>query len=213
VPTGANTTNDTLLVLDINGEAELTADNARWYIWNRSGASASEIAANVLTSARDTNNKWHIYLGNENGDVLRTTESTFSDTGASENAYATHMRTKHDNEGLPGQRKGIGDIWVDVQPSGSYKPKYRLVLDYGAKQSSPKDIDLSPSGVKFGTAVFGTDKFSRGDVTVQRKLYGTGSGETVAHDIQHNAANEPWRIAQIAYQVRTFGESSETQSD
>jgi hypothetical protein len=205
VPTGSNAFNDLILVLDVKNSEELTAQNAIWYVWYLAGSTDDQRAISYLTSARSSSDVRHVYAGNLDGDVFRTSRSTYSDLGT---AYPVHIRTRHEDFGLPGGLKNQGDVWLHMQPGGAYKPTYRTIFDFGRKQASPLNITMeNSSGAVYGTAVYGTATYGSEVETVREKLYAVGSGETIAHDFQHENANEPFWIAKLAAQVRVFGET------
>ena len=213
-PTGSNTVNDTILALDVKNKRELTAENADWYIWQRGSATPAVAACNVLVPVRDASENWFVYGGNEAGQVFRFTDSTHTDldAGVAQTAgYEIAMQTKHDDLGESTIRKGSGDVFWALQPGGSYGPAAQIVYDYGRRQSSISTLKMPKSGATFGptgNGVFGVSKWSISELTFRDKMYGEGSGDTLGFLMTHAGENQPVYVAQIASQVRTFGELS-----
>lgn len=205
VPTGSNAYNDTLLVLDVRDadtENGLTSDSARWYIWRLASATAGQHVPQVLIHARDRlDGKPYIYGGNRVGQIFRFTTANYSDMTV---AYPVHMRTRHDDFDAPGVTKVPGNVEVWVESTDDYSINMHWVYDLGRRTSSSRKIDLETSGLALpfklpGTLEPGSD--------LQRKVeYGTGHGETIAHDFQHTGGNQPFWISRVTQQVAGLGD-------
>ncbi len=207
VPTGSNTYNDLILALDVRDadtKEGLTSESAIWYIWRLASSDAMHFPQ-VLVPARDRSSSEtpYVYGGNLKGDVFRFTTANFSDMGA---AYATHLRTRHDDFGVPMVTKipGNGEVWVE--PTDDYSITMNLVFDNGRRTSSARTLDLVSHGLTLSfvlddTAILGSES------NLQRKVFfGTGHGETIAHDFHHSGANQPFWIARISQQVAGLGD-------
>ncbi len=203
VPTGSNDYNDTILALDVKGQDRITADDARWSIW-KLGSSGSSARMNALLFAKDQTDEPYIYGGTEAGDVVRFSRVVYSDLGSS---YKTHMVTKHDNLGAPGVFKGIGDIWVDIQPGGSYTPIFKIIYDHGRATSGSYTLKMMTSAATWDDVNWNEFNWASNLETLSNHLYGVGSGDTIALEFTHSGLNQPFWIAQVAYQVQGLGES------
>ena len=207
VPTDSSTYNNTILCLDLKGQSqdpELRADTARWYVWQLVGS--QPFNANVMTVARDSvTGKRYLYIGDCLGNVLRFNRDVFSDVGS---AYAVRFQTKHNDFGVPGVSKGLGDVWVGLQPGGSYEPKIRFIFDYGRKVSVQRSLSFS-AGANPRWNEVRWDQFKWGVIynTHRDKVYGTGQGDTIAFELTHSGLAEPFRVTTLAAQVRSTGET------
>jgi hypothetical protein len=198
ISTGSNTTNDTILCLDVKNTRELTAENARWYIWDVQG-----VKANVLATAKDAStDASYIYAGSYDGNVFRFNDTTYTDLGT---GFEVRWRTKDDDRGQPHIEKGLGDIYVDAGPGGAYQPTVQPIFDYGTRSGEALAFDLPEAGAVFGTARFGTDVWGSADEIWRNRLYGKGYGYTVGWEFSHIGTNEPFFVTNHAYQVRPLG--------
>ena len=200
ISTGSNTTHDTLLALDVRDSTELTAQNARWYIWR-----LSTITANVVEHSQDASGNRHLYVGTNTGDVVRFTRDLHTDLGVS---YTYRWRTKDEDFGRPDLRKGLGDVYVDVGPNGTYTPLVRFRYDYGSRSSAAKQLVLPNAGSNWGTMNWDQDNWASADAIRQNKFYGIGSGFTLSFEFQHSNLDEPLFVYKLAYNYRLIGESS-----
>ena len=205
VSTGSNTAHDTLVVLDIDAQSELTAATAQWYIWKMSGFSINE-----LKMLRDEDDTWRMYFGTTAGQVGHFTDTVFSDIGSA--GYTARFQTKHDDLGALLSTKTLGDVMITLQPGGSYQPLYRTHFDYGSRQSSANPLsmerDTAATWGPSGTGVFGVSEFGTTEATRDEKVYGRGSGRTISHAISNTGVNEPFRVAKISHQVEINGEDT-----
>lgn len=205
VSTGSNTSNDTLLVLDVKDVEEITSKTARWSIWNLNGPSGRKFVQ-TLTYARDATDNYHLYIGTSTGDVLRFSNTVFSDL---DTAYTAKIVSKHRDYGSIIQAKRLGDIMLTLAPGGGYTPTMKFLFDYGRRTSSQRQLRMPVStGSAFGTGVFGTATFGSASTTSDTKVYGAGSGRTIAFEISHSGKNQPFRIGKIDHQVMLMGEDT-----
>jgi hypothetical protein len=203
VTTGANTAHDLLLVLDVKGQDEVTAENARWYRWRLSG-----ISANRVVSARGVDGKRGIYLGTTNGNVLRFTLDRFDDLTV---GYVARLQTHHDDLGAPGVVKVLGDIYMQLQPGGDYNPRVRAVFDFGQSptESIPLDMQVG-SEPSWGAISWNEFAWSSTNTTQRERVPGWGAGETISLEIVHAGTNQPFRIASLTYEARALGRGAES---
>ena len=202
VPTGSNAYLDTILMLDVKGQSELTAATARWYIWNIQGMEVTHMGY-----FRDSSSDGHIYFFGSKGDVAWVVNDTFSDiddSGTTTTAgYTAELQTKHNANGDPSARDTVGDVTFTLQPGGSYSPTYKTLFDYGQRMTGARYLRMpKPVGAVVGTDVVGTGVIGADSVTRDEKVYGTGKAQTISHNIQHAGKNEPFRVSQITYQIR-----------
>jgi hypothetical protein len=205
VPTGSSANPDLILCLDIKGKDQITAGNAEWHIWERTGASADAALTTAFWYGRSSSSTGHVYEGNAAGDVTKIVESTTADLSA---AYVTDIVTKHNDYGQPTMDKGLGDITVVLQPGGTHSPMLTPVFDNGARGGTPIPLTMGSVGPVWDNAIFDSDVFPTDTGTFTDKVYGRGRGRTIAFQFQHGAANEPFYIASIHPQVRLFGETT-----
>jgi hypothetical protein len=208
VPFGSASNPDTILCLDMKNHASLTAKTAEWDIWSLSSELTSAQA--TLTSMATVRNAsgFAIYAGNQNGDVAFFDDSSsgaHSDLGE---AYTVQLRTRHDDYGAPGVTKGLGDTLVTIQPGGSQRPTLTPIFDYGRVTGEYQFIEMAASGATWGSGVYGTAVYGSENNTFTDRLYTTGAGETVAFDLMHAVANEPFYVAQLAPEIQTHGSHS-----
>jgi hypothetical protein len=207
VPTGSNLYNDLLLIADVrdaDSQDGLTADNIVWTIGRLTSATAGDHTAQVLIPSRDlSDEKPYIYGGNRNGGVFRFNISVYSDLGS---PYQAHLRTRHDDYGAPYVTKIPGNMEVWVESAGDYSIIANWVYDLGRRTSFARSIDLSVDALTLPFTLDETAVFGSG-INLQRKvLYGTGHGETIAHEFRHGGTNQPFWIARVAQQVGGLGD-------
>jgi hypothetical protein len=205
VPTGSDTYNSLLLILDIKGLKEVTSANARWFTARiRPGTNSERVT--TLFPARSSTGKWYLYGGTVGGDVFRFDDTVHQDLGS--NAYESTFQTSWSDFGSPQHQKTMGDIYCQIQPSGDYSAILNMKADYGAKSSGPYLIALTnnPGGV-YGTAVYGTATYGTTQATNQRRIYATGSGTNFSFRIGKSAANQPFYIAKLSGRVAQHGVS------
>ncbi len=225
VPTGADSFNSLLLVLDTKDLGNITAENARWYLWTLEGAGASSpvvpLRINEMVFARgETRDERRLYFGTTVGDVGYITTDVFSDfaqDGAAAEAYSVQFRTKDRSDfastGVQDVSHGmldaktLGDVMVSLRPGGGHNPSIRFVFDYGNTISDPRTMTMPTSGAVFGTDVFGTGIFGTSSETRNSKVYGTGNGQTVGFRFTHSTANEPFLVNRVDYEIEVSGES------
>lgn len=204
VPTGSNTHNDTILCLDLKGSPEINADNARWYVWQLAGG----YNANYMTVARDASDgKRYLYIGDTAGNVLRFSKNVFSDLGT---AYTAKFVTKHNDYDVPGTTKGIGDVWIGMQPGGDYTPSMRFIFDYGRGNSGVRPLDMGDANPHWDAVRWNEASWGNDTVTSRAKVFGTGRGDTIAFEFSHAVASEPYRVTMLAAQIRGAGETQGT---
>lgn len=205
VPTGSNTHNDTLLVLDIKNKPEVTADNAAWYVWQLAGG----FNANVMTVARDSSDgKQYLYIGSTDGSVLRFNRTLAADVGS---GYQAKFVTKHNDYDSPGVTKGIGDVWIGLQPGGEYTPGLRFIFDYGRKSSELRYLEMGDANPQWDEVRWDETSWGNDTTTSRDKVYGTGQGDTIALEFSHAVAGEPFRVTTVMTQIKGAGETQGTQ--
>ena len=209
VSSGSNGYQDMILCLDLKGLPEVTADNARWTLW-RIAIPGSE-RATVITQGREADaigGQPQVYVGTSAGKIARFSSSFFSDLTTA-GAYPVRFRTRNDTFGMPGVTKGIGDIYLEIQPGGDYRPKFQTFFDFGRVSTPPHDLVMDPGGGwLFDTAKIGLTPFHSAQETNRVRLYGTGSGDSIAHEFTHSGSNEPFWVPLFSAQVRAFGENA-----
>jgi len=201
VPEGGTSQQTLVLCLDIKGLRQITADTVKWRIWRITSRNA-----NTLFTARDqgTGQKF-VYGGDYEGNVFRFNPLTHDDLGA---AYTVQWRTKHEDHGSPGLLKAMGDIWLDVAPSGTYMPQLRIIFNYGNAQSAGEPITLRAGVGTWDVSAWDNFAWDSLDPITQFKIYGTGTGYTTALEFSHSGTNEPFFVTKAAYQTRELGESA-----
>ncbi len=203
VSTGSNSAHDTLLVLDIKENEDLSAENASWSFWKAQNQDGSRMFINELLMARDESGDHHLYAGSTTGDVVRFDSSVFSDLGSS---YSVDIVTYDNAHGSFLTNKQLGDVMVLLQPGGNYNPTLKFRFDHGERISTARSLDMAGGtgslvGVgRVGTAVAGTESSTRVE-----KVYGAGSGRTIGFELSHNGANEPVQFGGIDYELSVTG--------
>lgn len=203
VSTGANTSHDTLLCLDVKDHDRITADNARWYIWKLNGVNINE-----LLMARDSSGDWHLYGGTTDGKVIQFADTPASDLGS---GFQVVFQTNYEDFGTLLNQKQLGDASITLQPGGNYKPSLKVFFDVGerASDSLPLPMPLDSSGGTWGTFVWGTGTWGSSETQTRiAKPYVVGSGSTISYEFSHNVAAEPFRVGRIDQQVEAIGETA-----
>lgn len=202
VPTGSNTSPNLGLVLDVKNKKDITAENAEWDLWTL-GGTGNDALVTALATATNAAGSIRVHAGNAGGDVMQLDADTASDLAS---AYAVEMRTKHNDYGEQSFEKQCGDIWIGLQPGGNHTPSFKIIYDYGAKQSSTKQLRMVTGGDLVGTLVVGTGIIGAASSNIQDKVYGMGSGQSIAFDFSHYAADEQFYISSISPEIAILGE-------
>jgi len=210
VPTGSNTFNDLLLIADIrdsDSQDGLTADNIVWTLGRLSQADSDypgRHTPQVLISARDrSTNAPYIYGGNQYGGVFRFTTSVYSDLDV---PYSVHLRTRHDDYGAPYVTKIPGNMEVWVESTDDYSITANWIYNLGRSSSDARQLNLNVSELTLPFVLDSDAVFGSGQNLQRKVLYGTGHGETIAHEFRHGGINEPFWIARIAQQIGALGD-------
>lgn len=214
VTTGGNAAHNLLLVLDVKDQERITARNAHWYLWSLSGG----LNINAMYFGRSDDDDRRLYFGTTEGDVGYFDGEVFSDftsAGGAASAYKAEIQTKHNDLGTTLERKTLGDGMITLQPGGTHKPSMTFIFDYGARRSSDRNLTMaSVSGDTWagdgpvGTLVWGTGKWAPSTATRDEKFYGAGQFRTVAFNVSHSTANQPFRVGKIDYQAAGVGEAT-----
>jgi len=204
VPTGSNSNPDLGLVLDVKDKDRLTAGTAEWDLW-RLGSSGNDAYITALASATNASSQQIIHAGTAGGNVCQLDPDSSADLSS---AYRTRMRTKHHDYGEQAYEKSVGDIWIGLQPGGSYTPSFRLVFDYGARTSSTTQIRMPSDSTQWNSFVWGGASWSSEFSNYQDKVYGMGAGQTIAVEFDHTSAGEPYYVASIALEISILGEQA-----
>jgi len=208
VPTGSNTYNDTILCLDVKSVESLTSKDAIWYVWKMAGG----IRIQDMKFMRDSSDNWKLVIATHLGDILYLSTSTFSDIsvdGSTSGIYVAELRTSHNDYGSTLVTKRLGDVMITMRPGGSYKPQFRAIFDYGARQSATHPLNMQPlGGSKWDAAVWGSGVWSETSHVRDEKVYASGSGRTIGFEISHPGEDEPWQISKIDHQVMGIGEDT-----
>lgn len=202
VPTGANTSPDTMLVLDVKDKDRINAENAEWDIW-RLGSTGDNALVTALWTAVSAAGKTVIYFGTKGGNVGHVDDDVHADLG---NAYRARMRTKHYDYGEQAYEKQNGDIWINIQPGGSYTPTFRQVFDYGSRAGSTRQLSMPIDSALWNSVTWNAFEWANESASVLTKVYGMGAGQTIAYEFDHSAASEPYFIANVAPEVAILGE-------
>jgi hypothetical protein len=202
VPTDSSTTNNTLLVLDLKNTPEVTADSARWYVWQLAGG----LSANTIQVVADAaTGKQYLYIGDTDGNVVRFNRNIFSDLGT---GYQAKFITAHNDFQSAGTTKSIGDCWIGLQPGGDYNPSLRFIFDYGRSASSVRSLDMGTTNPVWDAVKWNETSWGDDSVTTRNKVFGTGAGDTVAFEFSHSVADEPYRVALLTAEIRGAGETA-----
>ena len=178
-------------------------DTARWYGPFR--LAGTDHNAAVLLNGRDRSDATpYVYGGNYKGDVFRFTTSDYRDLGS---AYSIDMAGSHDDMGLPGDEKTFGATIMWIGPSATYEPNFNLELDLGKEIGDSQTIDLGGTGAVWDTAKFDEDQWaSEGALALrQKRLYGSGRGETYRWRIGHGGSNEPIFLSRLTQEAEAGG--------
>lgn len=204
VTSGGNTKHDMLLALDVRDVDTIDAEHARWYIWKL----PSTLHINAMTQARSDDDDWYIYVGTVEGDVCRLNVETFMDLAV---GYNWDFITKHNDFGIPGARKTLGDYYLESQvdaTSADYDILIKPIFDYGTREGCAKSFPVSfDAGSVVGTGAVGTAVLGQENRTLFKKEYGVGEGNSIATRFSSTGSNQPWYLIQYAHQVSVEGES------
>lgn len=207
VSRGSDTKHDFLLCLDVKDQNTITAKDAIWTTWRLVGTPSGfseKLTINDLIFARDSTGDYHLYAGTNTGDVIRFSEETFSDL---DTAYPVELQTKHRDYGSTGVDKKSGDYYVTLSPGGNYEIQSKVVFDFGARSTKQRPVDMNVSlGAVVGTGVVGVSQIGQSDRTFIKKVYGAGSGATVAYNVSHSGNNQPFRVSKIDHDILVVGE-------
>ena len=223
VPTGSNSTPDTILCMDIKGAGRLSPDSVRWYKWKLSDS----LSANYLRMAREpSNNQQVVYIGGSAGHVGHFSRTSYADFGS---AYAVSFRTKDDDYGFPSIEKSVGNTFVMANGSGEYLPTHTYMLDdasitgvtstlemtlpgFTLAANADGDAGTGEGGYEVGSTLgVGVDDgtLGSGDNLIRDRIRGVGSAFTISHKFAHAASNEPFFIGTIIQDVAVRGMADE----
>lgn len=198
---------DMLLCLDTHGVGQLTADTAKWHIWEMGGA----FKMNLLRVIRDPTGKPRLYGGTTTGEIGHLSRTIYSDWGGD---YACRFQTAHASFGAPWLEKSAGDLALDIQPGGDHKPMLNRVFDLGKRTGPTHAIDMAvlPPSTLGGAGLLGSTFVlgGIGDDTYRKRIYGTGAGSTIGLKFAHTSPNQPFFVANISQQIGGLGESGST---
>lgn len=209
VPTSGTAGNfaDRILCLNIRGQQEVTAANARWSVWVPNLGDGVQIVS--MTTAQDpASGEEFVYIGTTDAKVGRFNRTAYSDFG---NAYEVEWITKHNDFGSPRLTKRLGDILIRGQITGGTDDmfKYQPVFDIGNRTGRSTDVTFktgtqaqwSPAAAGGTEALW--EQFEWGSLTdfSWSKVYGVGSGISIAHRFTQPNANTPFFIHQLSYQT------------
>jgi len=199
--TGASSTHNLILAMDIKGAQSINPDTVRWYKWYLSG-----VTPNVLRAARDPDGVPTIYAGCTAGDVGQFNRTAYSDLGS---AYSVRFRTRDEDFGAPSIEKSVGDTFLTISGSGNYSPTHTYVLDDGIKTGKSTGIRVQTGGAVYGTGVYGTAVYGAAESLIRDRVRGVGSGYTISQQFSHAGLGEPFFIGQISQDVAMQGIADE----
>ena len=204
VPTGSDTFNSLLLILDVKGQSEVTSENARWFMARLAPDTTSK-RVTTLFPARSSAGKWYLYGGTVFGDVFRFDDTSNDDFG---DAYESTFQTPWADFGAPQRQKTLGDLYCQLQPRGDYSARVSVHADYGARTSGPYTVELPGSGNNvYGGAVYGNATYGTSQATNQKRIYATGYGTNFSIQVTRSAAQQPYYVAKLAGRVAPHGVS------
>ena len=211
VPTGSNTTPDTILCMDIKGAGRLSPESVRWYKWKLAGS----LSPNYLRMARlPTSNEEVVYLGGSAGHLGHFSRTSYADFGS---AYPVSFRTKDDDFGFPSIEKGVGNAFVMANGSGDYLPTHTYMLDDASITGVTSTLEMTLPGFELGDTSTGDTigtaaadgTLGSGENLIRDRVRGVGSGFTIAHKFMHAGNNEPFFIGSITQDVAVRGMADE----
>jgi hypothetical protein len=202
VPTGSDTFNSLLLILDVKGEEQVTAENARWTI-ARLGASGDSRKITTLYPARNTTGKWYLYGGTVGGDVFRFDDTSNADLSA---AYESTFTMPWLDFGAPQREKTLGDLYLQLQPAGDYSAQLAIRKNFRETPTSTHDVDLPvEDGTTYGVGIYGADVYAETMRTNSQRIYAVGSGTNFSFKVSRSAASEPFYVAKLSGRVAGHG--------
>jgi hypothetical protein len=204
VPTGSSTVPDKLLVLDVKDQRELSAENARWYVWQMRGFNITS-----LFYGRTTANAQRLYFGTDDGRVGYFSSETLTDLGSvggSAENFPCVVQTRHDTEGILQMEKQMGDTYVVVTAgtTGDYNVNYRTIFDFGRSTAAYRNIRLSGGALLTLPATLPVT-LAGSPIPRPSRVYTVGSGQTISHEINASSSN-PFYVSSIDYNVMVAGE-------
>jgi len=204
VPTGSDTFNSLILILDVKGQKEVTSESARWFTARIApGTSSGKIT--TLFPARSSAGRWYLYGGTQGGDVFRFDDTSNEDFGS---AYEASFQTPWADFGAPQQQKILGDLYCQLQPRGDYAARVSVMADFGARTSGPYTVALPGTGnPEYGAAIYGDATYGTQQITNQKRIYATGFGTNFSIRVTRSAAAQPYYIAKLAGRVAPHGVS------
>lgn len=205
---------DTILCLDTQGQEsrtgrlDLTAETARWHIWEI----AAGVSPNIVKVLRGPEGKPRLYMGTLGGEVGHMNRAAYADF---DNGYPCRFQTAHTHLARPDVEKVWGDIWVDVQPGGNYQPTMQRIVNYGQDVLDAIPLDM-PADVA-GSLLDGVDLLDStfllkgADVeTFALHEYERGRGTTGSLRFEHSGKDEPFFIANLSQEVGGLGDAGDT---
>jgi hypothetical protein len=203
--TGSSSTHNLIMAMDIKGARQISPDSVRWYKWYLNG-----ITPNVLRAARDPNGLPTIYVGTTAGKVGAFGRTAYSDLGG---AIPVNFRTKDEDFGIPAAEKSIGDTFLMVSGSGTYRPTHAYTLDDGSKTGVSSSINVTLTGWEIGTGsnggIIGTTEIGGSENLSRERIRGVGSAFTISHQFIHGGNNQPFFIGQMTQDVAGQGIADE----
>lgn len=198
--TGASTTHDILMALDVRNPESLNANDALWYgPWTFSEG----ISVNHIAYLRDESDNFHLYAFTTDGDVLRFAEDVFHDRSA--DPIDVEMRTKDEAYGSILTTKRCGDTVVQLAPGGNHAVQWTREFNYGNKTNTALALRQPATNNSALPQTFPFELGS-GQIISDVKGYTSGEGRTVADRFAHNAADQPFFIGRIDRQIAGGGE-------
>ncbi len=209
LPTGSNTENDTVLVLDLKdvGQSGANADTAMWYKWTL-GSPVS-----YLAPGRDVAGNPQLYWGDYDGNVGVFSTTTYSDLGS---AYSVRFRTKFTDFNAAVASKTLGDIYLDIgvpSAESAYTVNFQPVFDFGRSPGESFPIPLTPGGqFTLDVSILDEDSLGESETIFHTKLFAGGRFYTCAFEVSNSSLNRPFYIHRIAGEVAVDGESAQDEA-
>jgi hypothetical protein len=207
-PTGSNTENDTMLVLDLKDSGErVTPESAIWFKWTL-GSPVS-----YLAPGRDASGNPQLYWGDYDGNVGVFSTSTYADLGS---AFSVRFRTKFSDFNASTASKVLGDIYVDIgvpNTESAYAVNFQPVFDFGKAPGESFPILLEPGGqFVLDVSRLDIDALGEGETIFHTKLFGGGKFYTCGFEVSNSSLNRPFYIHRIAGEVAVDGESAQDEA-
>ena len=207
VPTGSNLTNDLLLVLDIKGQQQITAESARWYKWDLNG-----VDPNILRLARGSDGQPYVYVGGTSGEVCRFERNVYRDLD-NNGEIAADMITANDDYDLPSKEKNIGDMFTLVKGEGGGTVAYTSMRDDGRVGGYSENLDVPQTGMVWGTGTWGTGAWSGDEGVVRHRVSSMGSSTTIGHRFTRSGVNNPFWVGLIDQHVMVSGPADDADAN